>query len=194
MTDAEEEPVSSQKIPKVLMYIEIGTIIDGEASAFEPADKRRVPMPEGLPRRGRIVDIREILVPWPAADAPTRPVQGQLVVASSIKTAARIAEFVVGVVCEQRQLIKYFSVGHTILDNEQGRSLRMIEFGGITNVLLLERNKPRDIGSRFPIARDRVFVDRPVPVAVRSTQRPGIGDHRFRPRLQHQTLPLPIEP
>ncbi len=51
MTDAEEEPIGFQKIPKVLMYIEIGTIIDRKASAFEPTDKRRVPMPEGLPRR-----------------------------------------------------------------------------------------------------------------------------------------------
>ena len=68
------------------------------------------------------------MVPWPAADAPTRPVQGQLVVAPGIKAAARIAEFV-GVVCEQRQLIKYFSAGHTILDNEQGRSLRMTGIG-----------------------------------------------------------------
>jgi hypothetical protein len=70
----------------------------------------------------------------------------------------------------------------------------MTGIGSSTNVLLLDRNKARDIGARFPIARDRVFVDRPVPIAVRSTQRQGIGDHRFRPRLQHQSLPLPVEP
>src|SRR5260370_15133928 len=45
VTGAEEEPIGSQKIAKVLMYIEIGAIIDRAAFAFEPADEPRIPMP-----------------------------------------------------------------------------------------------------------------------------------------------------
>jgi len=43
--------VRRKEITKVLMYIEIGAIIDRELIAFEPADERRIPMPKSLARR-----------------------------------------------------------------------------------------------------------------------------------------------
>src|SRR6516162_10635493 len=51
MTGAEEERIGSKKTAKVFMYIKVGTVVDRTASAFEPANKRHIPMPEGLSRR-----------------------------------------------------------------------------------------------------------------------------------------------
>src|SRR6516162_6512624 len=124
------------------------------------------------------------MVPWPAADTPTGPVQGQFAVASSVKAAARIAEFIIGVICEQRQLIQYPCVYLTALDNEQGSSFRVAGIGWIVMNVLLDRNKSRDICPGYPIARDLVFVDRPVPITIRASQRTGKGEFRLRLRLQ----------
>src|SRR5215469_7887301 len=118
--------------------------------------------------------------------------QRQLVIAPGIKAAAGIAEFVVGVICEQRQLIQYFRPYFTGLDNEQGGRLWMARLGRVASVLI-ERDKPRDIRSRFPLARDRIFIEGPVPIAIWSSQRPGISEHRFRLRLEGEVLPLPEE-
>src|SRR5215469_14038939 len=192
MTGAEEERIGSESIAKVFMYIEVGAVVDRTAFAFEPANKRHIPMPEGLSRRCPIISIREVVIPWPAADAPARAMQRQLVIARGIKAAAGIAEFVVGVRCEQRQLIQYFCSYLTGLDNEQGRCLRMAGLGHVARVLI-ERDKPRDIRSRFPLARDRIFIEGPVPIAIWSSQRPGISEHRFRLRLEGEMLPLPEE-
>src|SRR6516162_5250680 len=85
------------------------------------------------------------MVPWPAANTPTRPVQGQFAVASSVKAAAGIAEFVVGVKCEQRQLIQYLCVYLTALDDEQGSSFRVAGIGWIVMNIRLNRNKSRDM-------------------------------------------------
>jgi len=51
VTDAKEEWVFSNKIPWVFIYVEIGAVIDREASTLQPADERDIPVPEGLPRR-----------------------------------------------------------------------------------------------------------------------------------------------
>src|SRR5215469_4500798 len=114
------------------------------------------------------------MIPRPAADTPARPVQRQLVIAPSVKAAERIADFIVGVICEQRQLIQYFRVYLTALDDEQSSSVRMHGIGWVANTRMPERNKPRDIRSGYPIARDRIFVDRPVPIAIRRAERPGV--------------------
>jgi hypothetical protein len=105
MTDTKQKPVRAEKISYVLMYIEISAVVHSETPTFEPADKRRIPMPESLPRRRGIVIIREIVVPWPAADTPARAVQGQLGVSSGVQATARIAELIIGVISEQREFV-----------------------------------------------------------------------------------------
>src|SRR6516162_4924658 len=59
---------------------------------------------------------------------------------------------------------------------------------------LVNGDKQCDVRSRLPIARDWIFVSRPIPIAIRSTRGPRMSAHRFRPRLQHQGFPLPIKP
>src|SRR6516225_9448956 len=194
VADTEQKPIPVDKIPYIFMHIEVGAVIDLEALAFQPTDERKIPMPEGLPRRRWIVGIREIVIPGPAANAATGPAQGQRAVSSSIQAAAGIAEVVVSVVCEQRQFVEYSAVSFAISYDEQRCNVPLVRIGGVMSTRTLNGHKPRDVRPRFPIARDRIFVDRPVPIAVRSTERPGLGEHRFRPRLQHQGFPLPIEP
>ena len=55
---------------------------------------------------------------------PTRRVQGQLVIAPGIKAAAWIAEFVLGAVCEQRQLIKYLTLATRFLTTNKAADWR----------------------------------------------------------------------
>ena len=50
----------------------------------------------------------------------------------------------------------------------------LTRIGGISSIRLLSWNKQRYVGSRLPIARDRIFVNRPVPAAVESAERPSL--------------------
>jgi hypothetical protein len=51
VTHTQKEAIGCKKIAKVLMYIEVGAVIDRKTFAFQPADEPSIPMPESLPQR-----------------------------------------------------------------------------------------------------------------------------------------------
>src|SRR6516225_1392662 len=51
VTQTQKEAIGCKKIAKVLMYIEVGAVIDRKTFTFQPADEPSIPMPESLPQR-----------------------------------------------------------------------------------------------------------------------------------------------